>query len=154
MSGNFVNEHKLNPDSKNHLATLTNVMYQILRRYNVDLSIRNSRKILKTKTAYQQGCQMKSSINSQTELKRGQKKVKLIALRSEKKQTLFVALLFLCHKKIWITKISLEFFVEIWFKSCLALHWSSSLILLWIFMACVNAHFGYNGATVCVLIHR
>jgi len=100
MSGNFVNEHKLNPDSKNHLATLTNVMYQILRRYNVDLSIRNSRKILKTKTAYQQGCQMKSSINSQTELKRGQKKVKLIALRSEKKK------LCLWHCYSFVTKKS------------------------------------------------
>jgi len=40
---------------------------------------------------------MKISIKSQTVPKRGQKKAKPIISRPEKGQSLFVALLFLCH---------------------------------------------------------
>ena len=40
---------------------------------------------------------MKILIKSQTVLKRGQKKAKPINSRSEKGQSLFMALLFLCH---------------------------------------------------------
>jgi len=51
------------------------------------------------------------------------------------------------------TKISLEIFFKIE-KSCLALYWSTFLTLLWLFMVCEIAHFGYNGATVCILIYQ
>jgi len=82
-----------------------------------------------------QGCQMKISIKSQTMLKRGQKKAKPIVQRQEK------------------IKISKKLF-EIKIKSCLALYWSSLLMLLLLFRVCEIAHFGQNSATVWILIHR
>jgi len=33
------------------------------------------------------------------------------------------------------------------------LYWSSLLVLHWLFMVLEIAHFGYNGVTVCILIH-
>ena len=36
----------------------------------------------------------------------------------------------------------------------MALYWSSLLILIWLFMVCKIAQFGYDAATVCILIHR
>jgi len=39
-------------------------------------------------------------------------------------------------------------------KSCLAFYWNSLLMLLWLFMVWEIAHFGCNGATVCILINR
>ena len=34
----------------------------------------------------------------------------------------------------------------------MALYWSSLLMHHWLFTVCVIAHFGYNGATVCILM--
>jgi len=53
-------------------------------------------------TTQHQGCQTKISEKSQTVLKRGQKKAKPNILSQEKSQTLFVALLFLCHNKTYL----------------------------------------------------
>jgi len=50
--------------------------------------------------------------------------------------------------------MSQESFFEIEIASCLALHWSSLLMLLCLFMVCGISHFGYNGATICLRFHR
>jgi len=47
-----------------------------------------------------------------------------------------------------MTSISLQIFIDIEMKFCLALYRSSFLTLIWPFTACEIAHFGYNGAHI------
>ena len=79
--------------------------------------------------------------------------------KAEKSQTLFAVLSFLCHKETFRLQDYQKNVFAITLRLTLAWHcargWSSSLlILLWLFMVCEIAHFGYNSATVCILIHR
>jgi len=80
-------------------------------------------------------------------------------LKARKSQTLFAVLPFLCHKKTFKLQEYQKNVFEITIRLTLASRcvggWSSLLlILLWLFMVCESAHFGYNSATVCILIHR
>jgi len=84
-----------------------------------------------------------------TQLFKGQKKC----------QTLFAVVPFLCHKETLKLQEYQKNVFEITIRLTLAWHcvgdWNSLLlILLGLFMVYKIAHFGYNSATVCILIHR
>jgi len=95
------------------------------------------------------GCQMKISIKSQTVLIKARKRPnRLFSCQKKAKLCLWYSYSFVTKNLNY--KISLETFFEFWIKCCLAQH----LMLLWLCMFCEIVHFGYNGATVCILIHR
>jgi len=111
------------------------------------------------KSTVSQGCQMNISMKSQTVLKKARKRPNRLFKGQKKSQNLFAVLLFLCHKETFKLQEYEKNVFEITIKLTLAWHCVGGgspllLILLWLFMVYEIAHFGYNSATVCILIHR
>jgi len=99
----------------------------------------------------EQGCQMKISMKSQTMLKRPEKD-QTDCLKAKNNPNFVCGIAIPLSQKNVIYKDIKNIFFQIRIKSRLALYWSTDLP--WLFVVCEITHFGQNGATVCMLIHR